>query len=157
MLSRRTMMIAWIALAAMSSTAFGIVIDIEIHSKQGLDQSKDFQVQTATRDGSVHFKVRHSVREGRHYSGKLVIRKGDCQVASCPMLPSEDASSVLFTFSVSTDYLAESDFFLSVDRWDELSVIDSTGKTIQTKKEMVGDVRLHLPLRLFVEQENESK
>jgi hypothetical protein len=147
---KQIVIIVCIALTAMvTSYAFGAVILITVTPKYVAERSKEFKVETEMQKECIQFKITRFVREERHYSGELVVRKGGRDVVLCQVLPSEGKSCVTFTFLISPDYLDESDFFLSENRWIEVDFTEpGTGRKTMTKQ-LVGDIRFSFPLREF--------
>jgi hypothetical protein len=155
MFSRPIVVILCIALATLSSRAFGVIIEVTLHAKDFAKENKDFRVEAAMREGSIHFKVTRFAREGRHYSGKLVIRKGGETVVSCDVQTSEDKSRVSYVFNVAPEYTSESEFVLSEDRWIDSTIEFADGKK-ETMKNFVGDMSFHIVLAGFAKSANDA-
>ncbi|MGO9114324.1 MAG: hypothetical protein ACLP9L_34340 [Thermoguttaceae bacterium] len=158
MLSMRMLGILCIALAMLSSRAFGVIVEIEVNPKAVAEhKDKSLDVNTAKRpNGSVEFRITRSVPEGKYCSGEIVIRKGGHEVVRCQVEQVNDKSRVSFVFTVSPDYRSESDFIMSEGNCGDVTLEFPNGKT-KTSKERSDERRLHLSLRDFVNYAGDSK
>jgi hypothetical protein len=142
-------------LAALSSTAYGVIVERDVSPKLMEESKEEFQVQTTTRDGNTQFTVTRFLREGRHCSGELVIRKGGPAVVVCRVQPSQEKSppknksALRYVFTVSPDYIADSDFLLWEGRYFEFSTIEPGNGNKVTTQELENDTRFRFRLRDF--------
>jgi len=144
-----------VALATLSSPAFGVVILRNVSPKYDKEQ---FAVTGAPHDGSIKFRVTRFAKEERPRDGKLVIRKDGRVVASCLVRPVEAKGRLTYVFTVSSDYISESDFFLSEGRWGKFTTIDpNNGKILTVETVAYNDVRFRFALRYFVNSADTAK
>ena len=158
MLSKRMAAILGVALALLSTRAFGVSVDRgNITPEYAAKHKDEFRVETATRGGDIEFKITRFVAAGRCCSGEIVIRKASRTVVSCHVLPSEDKSRISYVFKVSADYVAESEFVLREGSWGAFMLIEpGSEKTLETKKVVYDDSCFHFPLRNFAKNEAED-
>jgi hypothetical protein len=100
------------------------------------------------------------VGKNRYSDAVIVIRKGDHVVFKSSLLPvsSKDKSKATFKFTVSPDYVAESEFTLSEGALGDLTLISPNGRqeSMPMQAGFVEDV-LRLRLGDFVKTAGDSK
>ena len=84
-----------------------------------------------------------------------MIRKDGRVGASCNVRPLEANGRISYVFTVASDFVSESDFFLSEGRWEDLT-IDGGDEKKETMKVAVGDSRFRFALRDFVTSDDAS-
>jgi hypothetical protein len=146
-----------VALATVTSNAFGVVILRDISPKYVAEHKNEFRVATAMRNGNVEFRITRFLQEARHCNAEIVIRKGGHKVVACQLLPTKDKSRVSYVFTVSPEYVSESDFFLWEGRLGEFTVIGADNTKVTTVEPDFADVRFRFPLRDFANSVGDSK
>ena len=102
-----------IALVPLSSTAFGALVEQRITPKYIAMYEERFEVKTVVRERIVEFRFTRFVHNQSIRVGEIVIRKGGRTLVACELFPSEDKTRVGYMFTVSRDYISESQFILS--------------------------------------------
>ncbi len=96
-------------------------------------------------------------KAARYCNAEIVIRKGGRAVVTCHLLPSQDESRVSYTFTVSPEYLCESDFVLWEGRLGDFTEIGPDNTRVTTVQPDFADVRFRFPLEDFVNSVRDSK
>ena len=157
MLSKPALAIFSVALATLTSNVFGVVVLRDVSPKYVAEHKNEFRVATAMRNGNVEFRITRFVHEARHCDAKIVIRKSGHAVVTCQLLPSKEKSRVSYVFTVSPEYLSESDFFLWEGRLGEFTEIGPDNTKVTTVQPDFADVRFRFPLRDFANSVGDSK
>ena len=157
MLPNRMLMLVSALLALLTSNAFGVVVLLDVSPKYVADPKNEFRVATEMQNGVVEFTITRFVGAARYCSAEIVIRKGGREVVACHLLPSRDESRVSYTFSVSPEYLSESDFLLWEGRLGDFTEIGPDNTKVTTVQPDFADCRFRFPLEAFVNSVRDAK
>jgi hypothetical protein len=101
----------------LSSTAFGVVVELDITPQYVSKHKEEFKVETVMRGGNIEFKFTRIAKKRHYWVGRIVIRKDNKTVLKCQLRPSDEKNRVknhvCYSFTVSKVFLTDSDFLLS--------------------------------------------
>jgi len=133
MFSRQMLVIFPVALVTLTSNVFAVIITRDMTPAYVAAHKDEVSVTVAFK-GVVQFTITRFVQKDRYSDAEIVIRKGGQVVFVGNLLPvfSKDKSKATFTFTVSPDYVAESEFKMSEGASGELTLISADGKKAVT-------------------------
>ncbi len=127
MFSKPTLMIFCFAFVMLTSHAFAFIVVLDLSPEYVAMHKGELSVATDMRNGNVEFKITRSVPKDWYSDGEIVIRKGGKIAFKGTLLPTKDKSQACYAFTVSPEYLSESEFTLAEGKWGDIVLEGPSG------------------------------